>query len=84
MKKQIETSITTSKRESIRRVNGHSITIVHNDANGMFTKVPDNARGVFLHFFCSFYIFYFWVYSVAIACVVYNFIQKYIGGIEFE
>ncbi len=48
--------------------------------------MPDNAEGIptFFLFVAPFMYLILGYISVAIACVIYNFIQKYIGGIEFE
>lgn len=48
--------------------------------------MPDNAGSfpTFVLFGAPFMYLILGYISVAIACVVYNFTQKYIGGIEFE
>lgn len=48
--------------------------------------MPENSEGfpTFFLFAAPFMYLIFGYISVAIACVVYNFIQKYIGGIEYE
>ncbi len=54
---------------------------------GLFAMVsaPDGARApMFMFFFMPFIYLVFGYISVAIGCAVYNYMFKYIGGIEFE